>query len=103
MGKPVGSALTRWLLAGLGWGERASGVKGKLRIGQQKLQPRTSGPRWHSCLGGAWWGGAEGFRLEASLAQAQGRTMPVLQCVPGGLDTVVFSWWPGEEGGARRR
>lgn len=33
----------------------------------------------------------EGFRLEASLAPAQGKAMHALQCVPGGLDTVVFS------------
>lgn len=34
----------------------------------------------------------EGFRLGVSLAQAQGKAMHALQCVPGGLDTVAFSW-----------
>lgn len=31
------------------------------------------------------------FRLEASLAQAQGRTMCVLRCVPGALDKQLSS------------
>lgn len=53
MGKPVGSALARWPLAG----EEQSGVKGKLRIGgQQKLQPSLLALGWHSfLLGSSGW------------------------------------------------
>lgn len=54
MGKPVGSALARWPLAG----QERPEVKRRQRIGgQQKLQPSFLALGWHSCL-------AEVLRLE---------------------------------------
>lgn len=71
-------------------------MKRKLRIGgPQKLQPRLLAlPKWDPqvAVGPGREGLSGGFRLEASLAHTQRRATHVLQCVPGGLDTVVFSW-----------